>query len=673
MNHFQTQASAAQDPERMVTNPATGRLSKFYTRISRGTTGFSLLTGLPVILVICFLLIRKVSEYDVWFHLTLGREILNSTTVPTSDHFTLLNLGRPFIDSQWLFQLLIASGYNLAGAYWLQAIQISLWGLTFLFVYLSTTKWVSSTVSFLLLLLVAIACENRFTVRPELVSVLMLALYYWRLQAGKYRTLSDIGLLIILQVIWANSHGIFVIGPFLAGCYLVDALLKGKRGEGYTEARKLGTLTAAMTLAGMITPYGLDSIRFALSLITAVNPAFSEVYRTIVELQSPFSPGNRETVGFWFYLLIMSGYLCSLVTVIAERRKELPIARTLVVIAMLATSLTGIRNMPLFALVALPLTAEYQVLIKSSLYRWICFGTIALLMTVAGLIWSPPNVIKQLAWAKHDFGAGFSGDSVPLGLSSFLDRIAFTGPVFNSQTLGGYYAFHGYPARIPFYDGRFEAYRPDDLLTVRKTVGQAATQPQNWRDFAAGFNFRGVLLAHDSAEAAGLLPLLPTEPDWRLVYLDNAASFWVRTDHQALPPGIDSIQASELVQKADYFQMSGLDKFFDQTGMFPEQRLMLLEQSARNSDDQNLLQTLGALQLKAGFISKAEQTFNRLLVLDPRSRTTLTSLAQTSLLRGDADSAEKYILQALKRYPDDQNLKENLSLIEYWRKNNLQR
>lgn len=485
--------------------------------------------------------------------------------------------------------------------------------------------------------------------------------------------MGQIAFMTVLQILWANSHGIFIIGPFLVGCYLVEALLQGARGRGYAEARVLGLLTVILTFACMITPYGWNSIRFALLLVAAFNPDFPQIFGPIVEMQSPFSAENRTNISFWFYLLLVIAYVCSFAALIADQFKKMSIARTLVGFAMLAVSFTANRNMPLFAIVATPLTAEYLAVNGNLLYRRVCVGIIVSVLAAAGLIWSPLPALKNLSYVTHRFGTGLSGDYVPLGLPSFLNRIGFVGPVFNSQSLGGYYAFHGHPRRIPFYDGRFDAYQAADLLKVRAVVGSGTITIKQWRDFSEMHDFKGVLLEHGSAEAIELLPLLPRDRFWRLVYLDNAASFWIRDNYPLLPPEISVEQAADLALRVDFFQARELDQFFEKTGMFTDQRLLLLEQTTKNRDDLYSLQLLATLQMKNGSYEKADQTLKRLLILNPSSRTNLISLAQIAVMHDDVDSAEKYILMALNHYPDDQNLKENLAVIGGRRVNNLHR
>jgi len=195
--------------------------SRYFSALS------SLNPGFLVVPIILFFLIRQVADFDMWFHMAVGKQILATGSLPATDQLSLLNRGNPVSAHLWLFQVLLASAYPLAGAVWLQAIQTGVIGTALFFVYRTTRIRAPQATSWLLLLVVAIASSERFTLRPEIVSFVMIALYYFRLQQGKCRTPLDLFLFFILQEIWTNSHGIFVIGPFMTGCYLVEALLQG--------------------------------------------------------------------------------------------------------------------------------------------------------------------------------------------------------------------------------------------------------------------------------------------------------------------------------------------------------------------------------------------------------------------------------------------------------------
>lgn len=615
--------------------------------------------------IIVFFLVRQVSEYDIWFHLAMGKEIIRSGAVPTIDKFSLLNLGRMYHDSQWLFQVIAAAGYRIAGFWWLQALQIGAWALAFTFVYRACRPWSSAVFSWSLVLVVALACEDRFSIRPEIVTALMVAVYYYWLQEGRYRSLPGIVALAVMQIIWTNCHGVFVIGPFLVGCYLFEALFHEWRHKQFAESRNLAILFAAVTLSCLVTPYGLDGVKFIWLLLVEVSPAGPKLFKSIYDLEPPLGAVSRATVAFWFYYALLAGFVVTFIAMICSRKERMPLARTLIVVAMLATSLLGVRNMPLFALLAAPLIAEYLSLLKAPLYRTVSLAITGVVVVATMLIWSPRPALEQLTTlAFHKFGFGLSPDYVPLALPQLLDRIDFTGPVFNSQTLGGFYEFHGYPRRIPFFDGRFEAYQPETLMAVYEAAATATVQPVQWHELQRRYGFRGLLIENGTPDAAGLLPSVARDPQWRLVYLDYAASFWLHADYPRQAEMVTAADISTLVDGANsYPHVENLFLFLDKADLYPELRLKLIERASQRWENQFTLKNLGLLQLQSGSPDQAERTFRRLLLLSPRSRSTIATLAQIALQRGDRITAEKYLLEGLQYYPDDPDLRENLEVV----------
>jgi len=626
----------------------------------------SLNPGFLVVPIILFFLVRQVADFDMWFHMAVGKQILATGSLPTTDQLSLLNHGKPVSTHLWLFQLLLASAYPFAGAAWLQAIQIGVIGATLLIVYRTTRVWAPQTTAWLLLLVVAIASSERFTLRPEIVSFVMIALYYFRLQQGKYRTPLDLFLFFILQEIWTNSHGIFVIGPFMTGCYLVEALLQGKT-SGYAKARQLGLLTAITAAACIATPNGFENIRYAWRLFAESNPLVLNISNATYEMAPALGAVSRTLLPFWFYLLLIAAFAVSLLAVLLCHPRRLPLARTAISAALLAASLTGMKNMPVFAIVAAPLVAEYLALLDQPRLRRICTAAIAAAMLVATLTWSPRPALNYLkTWVPYRFGLGISPDYVPAGLPPFLERIDFSGPIFNSMDQGGFYEYHGYPERLPFYDSRLQDYNPPDVIGAYEAVVNAARNPAAWRLLAQRYAFQGVLLGNlpDDREAAGLLPVLAKDPSWKLVYLDYAASFWLKTGRATMLPSPDEAFVAGLADGISNFaQAENLDFFLEKTGQHPGLRLKLLEKAVGQWENTELLISLGQLQMQAGNHADAEKLFLRVLKYKPDSRLTLTTVAQLALFRGDLNAAETYIRTALRYYPRDAELRENLEVI----------
>jgi len=626
----------------------------------------SLTIGVLVVPVIAFFLIRQIADFDMWFHLAMGKLILATGSLPTTDQLSLLNHGRPLVAHLWLFQLLTASGYQLLGFWWLHLLQIAAIGTTLLLVYRASRNHSSASGAWLLLLVVTVASSERFTVRPELVSFVMIAVYYVRLQYGKYYSAYDLAIFIILQAIWTNSHGIFVIGPFMAGCYLFESLLPGPaRTKPIIRAR--GILCCSTVLACLPPPNGLSNLRYAFRLLTESNPLSLKISNSTYEMAPALGEVSRTLLPFWFYLFLIAAFLTCAVAAICCRRDKVSAARLLIGFFLLAASLTGMKNMPLFAIVAAPLIAENWSLLDSRRLRRSCSAFVAAIMLTAAFIWSPRPAFNYLTtWVPYRFGLGISGDFIPLGMTDFLDRTGFRGPIFNSMDQGGFYAYHGYPGRLPFYDSRLQDYSPEAVIAACSAAINAYRQPSAWYALNKRFGFRGILLGNlpDDREAAGLLPLISTDPDWRLVYLDHAASFWMRTDQGHGPPPVDHAAMVHLVDTiSNASQAENMAFFLEKTGRQPELRRKLLEKASRQWENTGLLISLGQLAMQSGDFAAAEEIFLRVLRYKPDSRVTLTTLAQLALFRKDRAAAEKYLRKALHHYPRDAELQENLNMI----------
>ena len=53
-------------------------------------------------------LVSQIYDLDVWWQVAIGRDILAQGAVPAIDRFAAVALGRPYHDSHWLFQVLLA-------------------------------------------------------------------------------------------------------------------------------------------------------------------------------------------------------------------------------------------------------------------------------------------------------------------------------------------------------------------------------------------------------------------------------------------------------------------------------------------------------------------------------------------------------------------------------------
>lgn len=625
------------------------------------TTTFDKLLMVACIVAIGAFLVNQIRDLDVWWQVVIGKDILASHAVPVTDHFAAAALGRPYHDSHWLFQVGLALADRVAGMGGVQAFMILIWAATFWFCQRAIARWTPPLAGYLLLFLAAMTSIERFLPRPEIVTLLLIALFYWMLQERKYLGLKGLLLFGLLQAIWANSHGLFVIGPFMAGCYWLAAALRRMQGSE-PDFAPLSRLLGVLALATLLTPYGWEGWRYAALLFVEAGSGAPNVLKAVGELSPTFGAATRSAPAFWFFAALLA--VAILTTIPAALRRQVSLARLLIVAGLLAAALTGRRNMVLFALAAAPFVAEnlhrlFPQGIRNDKIRMSL--TAALALAMLGWTWYPLSGAYYMNMTiSTRFGWGVSPIFFPHGLPQFLERSGFKGQVYNSNILGGFYLYHSYPQRLPLTDGRWEVY---DAKTLEAILG-APRSPAAWAKMVAAYDIRGLLLQHASPEAQVLLPALRTQDTWRLVYYDHAASFWMRSDTPRLPPAI-SLSAGTLPPKPSRLDdCIILDLFLSRMGAEELALQNLQRQLEFDWGTEALLARIGQAQLRLQRFDQAEGTYRRLSHDYPRNLEALNELGFLAFRKGDLAAAEALLRRALEVAPGNSDIRNNYLKIK---------
>lgn len=606
-------------------------------------------------------LVNQVYDLDVWWQVAIGRDLLAHGTVPAVDRFAAAALGQPYHDSHWLFQVLLAAADRVGGMGGVQLVMVALWAAIFFCAGRAACRWTAPAYWAPLLFLAAMASAERFLPRPELVTFLGVAFFYWRLQEGRYRSWREQAALLLLQLIWTNGHGLFVLGPFLVGCYWLAAVI----GKGEADRPSLPLLSRLLALTvgvTLVTPYGWDNWRYALLLFQEAGPKAPKLLKSVGELSPTFGAVTMNGVAFWFFLALL------VITVLLALRTWLhkhpvPVARLLIVAAMFAAALTGRRNMALFALVAAPFAAEMLHKLTPSSRRieqGLAFAAAALMLLWSCYPLSGSYYLRMELPSRTGFGA--TPSFFPHELPGFLEKIGYQGQVFNSNTLGGFYLYHRYPRQVSFSDGRWEVYPAGTFDDINRSMGSAGA----WQLFAERQGITGILLQHASNEAGALLPVLHGNPLWRLVYLDAAASFWVGADaYRSVPTLVPAATALPSAPRLDDCLI--LDMFY--------QRMSLDALRARNLEralefgraTEGMLANLGATLVKIERYPEAQAIFERLHREYPRNVTALNELAFLAYRQGNLPQAEELLRQALELDPDNPDARANYQRVRDFR------
>jgi len=181
------------------------------------------------LLALAFLLgCFPMADFDVWWHLRGGQFILEHGAIPRVDIFTYTNAGRPWIDVYWLFQIIIALLYRAGGASALVLLKAAGGAAIVALALAARRPGARMWPAVVAWLPAVIVLSGRLCERPELFSLLFLAGFLAVLGRAAERP-RRLWLLPLLQLLWVNCHGFFVMGPLLIAAYGVELLYRRLR------------------------------------------------------------------------------------------------------------------------------------------------------------------------------------------------------------------------------------------------------------------------------------------------------------------------------------------------------------------------------------------------------------------------------------------------------------
>ncbi len=605
-------------------------------------------------------LVHETASLDVWWQVAVGKNVLASGELARVDVYRVAAEGGRYYDAHWLFQLLLALMERIAGMGGVQLVTLGFWIPTLLLLYRGARHWVGVSLAAALVFMAAMASVERFLPRPEIVTFFGVAAFWVLLQEERDRSWPGRLLFGAIQVMWTACHGLFVIGPFLVGCAWLESLVAHWQGRP-SELRSRSLTLGVVLLATLISPFGLEPWRYAILMIFQIGGGWAPThFSSISELSPTFGDAARSGMAFWFFLVLLIG--TAIAGVWATLRGFRSPGRTLALLGLLAAALTGRRNIILFALAAAPFLAECLATLVPLGRRW------------RSGIWTGGVAIFMLAWAwvplsgryymsmeiSTRFGWGVTPSFFPHGLPAFLDGIDFRGNVLNSNTIGGFYLYHGFPERRPLIDGSWVTVEPELLEWIHKLTND----PLAWRLVVERFDIEGILLAHTSSEAAAILPSIAGDTGWRLVYYDAAASFWLPEAYPNLPPAIDLGDPETLpplVRVEDGLILSAFLHRVSEQRVGAKRLLgtVLQETLEFGWKPEPLLEQLAPLQLELEQFAAAEESYLRLLSFDEENASVLNELAFLAYQRGDVQGATTLMKRALELEPDNVSYRNN--------------
>jgi len=293
-----------------------------------------LLAGFGVVFLLVFPPFLLVN--DSWLTLVAGREVVENG-LPRHDELTVLGLGRPWTDQQWLAQVAIYGLHALGGHALLAvatcAVVVTAFGLAFAG---ARSLGAGPRAIWALFLPVLLAAPWAWTIRAQMLALPLYTGLLWLLAAEARRPSRRVWLAFPLLVVWANVHGSAALGALLVSLLGLHELV---RSRGRPSPRSAALVVLA-PLAVLATPYG---------------PVATARYYHLMLVDPPFA--GRVTEWQWaspavdtlfFYVLIAIA-----IPVVFLGRRRLTLFDLGVLSLTLAGAVTAIRGIVWFALACL--------------------------------------------------------------------------------------------------------------------------------------------------------------------------------------------------------------------------------------------------------------------------------------------------------------------------------
>lgn len=626
------------------------------------------------------LAVTRVLGLDIWWHLAVGKYLLQTRSFPAQDVFSFT--GQAWDNKEWLFGILVFLVQKAGGVNMLTIAKAALFTATFVVLYFLCVKRSSNRyLSLGIVLLAALACRIRLAFRPELATYLCIAILLLMLDQylrGRRKPLCYFPLVMIL---WVNLHPlallglvillIYIVGDIISRILRAQAMDSGWRVLGGREFLLLCVIFLASCVAFSCNPISAQRFLSPFELMTKHAAFLSSLTETkpLPILQFP---------AFAAVLLLSLFTLVMFVTTMEP-------ADTIMLILFGIVSVTMARNAPLLAVCAAPILAsqiagfftQLPALVGTFLARWKKAADIAIALLLAALI----------VWAclQQDFGLGYSGLLYPEGAVKYVLEQSPRAGMFNIYDWGGFLIWNLYPRYKVFMDGR----------------GPDVYSPAMWADYETaemgrdgwekvldryGVNF---MLISTGNKLHDLIARVNESPDWRLGYWDFQSMVFVRNipEHRRMIEAYDYKALDAKLPDFKYFvpqlEIQIMSELHNYLKAHPDSmgghNLLAMSYLRSGKIDQAIEEfnrvvkyhpstprvhyNLGMLYSQRGDADRALAAYEQELVLDPKFAPAYNNAGRIFYERGDLAKAERYFKKAIKADPKYYLAMNNLGLV----------
>jgi len=493
------------------------------------------LTDIAFLMPVMFLFTRMqgvrtlLNDGDTGWHIRTGEWILAHGQVPQVDMFSFTKPGEPWFAWEWLWDLGAAWIHQRWGLAGVVLVSFFIICMTFALLYrLIARRSQNVLVAIGLTVLAASGSTIHWLARPHLVTMLFTVIYLSILQRVQEGRMKLLWLLPLLGVLWTNLHGGFVFGIVIVGLFgageLAGALFAVTTEERWKAVRSSIPYFAAAAgcmAASLVNPYTYHLHQHLWEYLHDRRGISS-----IGEFQGANFQGTYAD--FFELMLILAGGAA--VWYLVRKR----FSEVLLITVWAHFALVVVRNIPLFMIVAAPLTATAVVDWMRSLSRaqiavwvrkaaelvqaasdeigpidrlWRIHAIPELMLLVFGLAMRSPAAGIEL---KPEYDA----NTYPAGALAALQNPALR--IFTDDEWGDYLVYRRFElGGKVFWDGRSDFYGGENIEKWLSVLNVK----WDWQQTLDQYGVDAILLP----TRAPLATTIKGSSRWRVVYDDGIA------------------------------------------------------------------------------------------------------------------------------------------------------
>jgi hypothetical protein len=445
---------------------------------------------------------------DTWWHVSVGQQVLQTHTWPTSDPYSFTAHGTPWIAYEWLGEVAMALAARAGGllglALLLKGLIAVIAALLYYYAFIASGNSKAACIATAFVLPIAAVA---FSLRPQLFGYVFLLLTLICLEHFRRGNRLALWFLPPLFMVWVNTHGTFVFGFLAIGIYWASGLLNFQMGgltaERWTPRQRSQLLltTLLCVLALLVTPYGSRLAAYPLEMATSqpVNIAHIQEWQPL-----SFDLG----IGKYLLGFVLAIFLAQVIFRLSFRLHEL----AMLFFAAYAACV-HIRFVLIFTIFLVPIVATI-------LARWVppydaakdrhVLNVIIMAFVVIGLV--------KLLPSRRDLDEMVAKD-YPVRAVAYLRQNPQPSQMFNEYGWGGYLIWQ-LPEHKVFIDGRGDLY---EYSGVFKDYIDIASLNRNTFQLLRKYGVQSCLVQSKSP----LATLLSASPEWTAVYTDELSTIFV--------------------------------------------------------------------------------------------------------------------------------------------------